>query len=192
MVSTVKGQVFVLYGLELDTFCNVTHADCPTYDLITDFIKFLNCLNIHCYHDAFESLAFASQDFAHRIEKAIQNSKVVIVVCSEVLHTAFNEATRDVLVQMKFCKMSPQSVRKLMLKSPEKFIPVTLAGQSLLPCRELQHQRCYGLQNFERFMDAVGDDLCDGRITELLKTEKRFSELQNFVKHLQELLSQTG
>jgi len=56
----------------------------------------------------------------------------------------------------------------LMLKSPEKFIPVTLAGQSLLPCRELQHQRCYGLQNF---MDVV-DDLYDGRIAKVLKTEE--------------------
>ena len=184
--------MFVLYALELDTFCNVSRADCPAYNLVTDFIKFLNCLNIHCYHDAFESLALASQDFAQRIEKAIQNSKVVIVVCSEVLHTAFNEATRDIRVQMKFGKISPQSVRKLMSKSPEKFIPVTLAGQSLLPCRELQQQRCYGLQNFERFMDTVGDDLCDGRITEVLKTEKRFSELQDFVKNLQELLSQTS
>ena len=55
-----------------------------------------------------------------------------------------------------------------MLKSPEKFIPVTLAGQSLLPCRELQHQRCYGLQNF---MDVV-DDLYDGRIAKVLKTEE--------------------
>ena len=34
-----------------------------------------------------ESLALAFQDFTHQIEKAIQNSKVVIV-CSEVLHTA--------------------------------------------------------------------------------------------------------
>ena len=113
-------------------------------------------------------------------------------MCSEVLHTAFSEAARDILVQMKFGKISPQSVRKLMSKSPEKFIPVTLAGQSLLPCRELQHQRRYDLQNFERFMDTVGDDLCDGRITEVLKTEKRFSKLQDFVKNLQELLTQTA
>lgn len=188
-----RHQVFLLYALELDNFCDVAHADCPAYNLVIDFIQFLKYLNINCYHDAFERLTLDAQDFTHQIEKAIQNSKVVIIVCSEVLHTAFNDSTCDtLLVQMKFGKISLQSIRKLVIKSPEKFIPVALAGLTLPPCKELQHQRCYSLQDFETFMDKLRDGFHEGGISELLKSEKRFSELQDFVDRLQGLLNQTS
>ena len=188
-----RHQVFVLYALELDTFCNVAHADCPAYNLVTDFIHFLKCLNINCYHDAFERLALDTQDFTRQIERAIQNSRIVIVVCSEVLYTAFNDSTCDtLLVQMKFGKISVQSIRKLVIKSPEKFIPVVLAGLTSLPCKELQHQRCYSLQDFETLMDTVRDGFHGDRISELLKSEKKFSELRDFVDRLQGLLNQSS
>jgi len=42
-----RHQVFLLYALELDNFCDIAHGDCPAYNLVTDFIQLLKYLNIN-------------------------------------------------------------------------------------------------------------------------------------------------
>ena len=185
-MSFVPGKeesIFILYALEFETFSSIKNEDCPAYGLIVDFIQFLAMVDIRCYHDAYESFSTLtnSREFSRKVQLSAQEAKTVIVVCSEVLYTAFMEC--NAMVQMKYGKFRAESVLEIMVKSPKKFVPVFLAAECSV-CTELRCERCYNLKDFERFMEeTIAKGARDEKITEILK-KPEFAELQDFVNHL--------
>ena len=150
--------------------------------------KLLYTINVPCYHDASESFQCDSmQEFSSKVERAVKEARIVIVICSEVLYTAFNShSTSPKLVQMKFGKFNLSRVKRVMSRSPPKFVPVTLTGSTSV-CQELQDNQCFKLQNYEQFMEAVETSSSTGCMAEVLN-DPAFSEIRNFNSTLQDML----
>ena len=180
-----KRQIFILYALELDTFRRVTREDYPTYSLVLDMANFLHTLNLPCLHDASETFQCDSiQEFSSKVERAVKDSRVVIVICSEVLYTAFSSSSNSSkLVQMKFGKFSLSRVKKVMMKSSKKFVPVTLTG-SVSVFKELQENRCFHIQNYEEFMLSIKKSSSTGEAL----SDPAFSEIRDLYFILQDML----
>ena len=135
-------------------------------------------VNICCYHDAYDSFSTVtnSREFSSKVRLAVQKAKTVIVVCSEVLYTAFMEY--DSMVQMKYGRFRAESILEIVVKSPKKFVPVFLATECPV-CTELQCERSYNLKDFERLMEEAKED----KVADILK-KPEYSELRDFVAHL--------
>ena len=114
----------------------------------------------------------------------MKDSRVVIVICSEVLYTAFSSSSNSSkLVQMKFGKFSLSRVKKVMMKSSKKFVPVTLTG-SVSVCKELQENRCFHIQNYEEFMLSIKKSSSTGEAL----SDPAFSEIRDLYFILQDML----
>ena len=183
--KTKKPPIFILYALELDTFQKVTTEDYPTYSLVLDTANLLSALNLPCYHDASEAFQCDSiQEFPKKVERAVTDAKAVIVICSEVLYTAFGDSkTGSKLAQMNFGKFSVLQVKEIMARSNAKFVPVTLTGSGSV-CRDLQNSRYFNLQNYEQFMASVKKPL-----TPEVLNDPAFSEIRELCAILHRLLS---
>ena len=181
-----KPSIFILYTLELETFQKVTQQDYPTYSLVLDMANLLHALNLPCYHDGSESFQNDSiQDFSSKVSRAVTDAKAVIVICSEVLHTAFSGAWNNrKQAQMKFGKFNVSQVSKVMTKSTNKFVPVTLTGVSSV-CSELQTVQCFNLKNYEQFMSCMSVSLNHVDV----QSDPHFSEIREFAATLQKLVS---
>ena len=177
-----RPSIFILYTLELETFQKVAQQDYPTYSLVLDMANLLYALNLPCYHNGSESFQNDSiQDFSSKVNRAVKEAKAVIVICSEVLHTAFNNGKK---AQMKFGKFCVSQVSKVMTLSTSKFVPVTLTGTGSV-CSELQTVRCFDLQNYEQFMSCVS--VSSNHVE--VQSDPRFSEIREFAVALQKLVS---
>ena len=179
-----RPPIFILYALELDNFQKVIGEDYPTYSLVLDLVKMFYLLNIPCFHDGSECFQNDSiQDFSCKIERALKDSKAVVVICSEVLSTAFNDAAHSGRrqAQMKFGKFNVSKVSKYMMKSTDKFVPVTLTGVSSV-CSELQNNRCFDLKNHGQFMVSI-------KTSSNVRSDPEFSEINELVLKLQQLIS---
>ena len=174
--------MYVLYALELEGFSSVANEDNPAYNLIVDFVQLLDALGIPCHYDA-EQTSAADPD---TVENSVEEARLVVVVCSEVMREALNSTAKNTRVQMKSSKFDAQSIRTLMSKFPEKFILVTLAGDSQ-ECT-LRSQWCYDLRNFECFLRQLnGNADPQGRAVALL-AQREFRELQVFVDMVRSLV----
>ena len=192
ILATLAGKrIFILYGLELEPFHNVKYEDCPAYNLITDFVQFLATCGIHCYHDAFKSFSNEPQDFPNKVETAVQEAKIVIVICSEVLNAVFTSDSDSTatctMVQMKYGRFNAQNILGIMKHNPEKFIPVHLAGGSPI-CEVLRGRKGYNLQEFESFRVKMRAEDAGVGAAELNSVNFKTS-LRGFVKLRTELVS---
>lgn len=174
-----KSWVYIIYGLELNKYSGIEHEDYPAYEIITEFIHLLQVLGVSCHHDAVESIT-DSQDSCTSVEESVQDARMVIVVCSEVLHTAFAETSENALVRMKFGMFNARHILKLIIQSPMKFIPVVLAGDGEF-CDELPSQRGYNLHSFHLFLQELEGTFSEEKIAEVLEREE-FTELREFVQ----------
>ena len=184
--KTNRPSIFILYTLELETFQKVAQQNYPTYSLVLDMANLLYALNLPCYHDGSESFQNDSmQDFSSKVSRAVKEAKAVIVICSEVLHTAFSGAQNNgEKAQMKFGKFDISQVNKVMTKLTNKFVPVSLTGASSV-CSELQTVRCFNLQNYDQFMSCV--NVSSNHVE--VQSDPRFSEIREFAATLQKLVS---
>ena len=114
------------------------------------------------------------QEFSSKVIRAVRDSKAVVVICSEVLATAFGGTARTdrKQAQMKFGKFGVSKVSKIMMKSAEKFVPVTLTGANSI-CPELQKKRCFDLKNHGEFMSSARASLNRADV----QSDPQFSEL---------------
>lgn len=184
--KTKSPPIFILYALELETFNKVTLEDYPTYSLVLDLADLLYVLNLPCYHDGSEYFQNDSmQDFSGKVKRAVEEVKAVIVICSEVLHTAFsNTQNHREQAQMKYGKFDVSYVKGIMTKSTQKFVPVTLTGVSSI-CLELQSRQCFNLKNYDQFMSCVKTS---SNPEEVLR-DPSFSEIRELAVILKQLLS---
>ncbi len=173
-------DVFILYGLELDKFRSVRKVNSPAHSLIMDLVSFLEALKIPCGHDAHVSSSLKVRSFSAEIEQRVERAKVVIVVCSEVLCTAFSKASSSSTVQMKFGRFRVQRIRGCIAGCPSKFVPVVLAGHPPV-FRELGGQKQFNVEGFVSLLRLEN-------VEEALKRPE-LSELYAFVQHLRQLLS---
>lgn len=178
--------IFILYALELERFNKVALEDYPTYSLVLDLANLLYVLNLPCYHDGSEYFQNDSmQDFSGKVKRAVEEVKAVIVICSEVLHTALSNAqNHKEQAQMKYGKFDVSHVKGIMTKSTQKFVPVTLTGASSV-CLELQSRRCFNLKNYEQFMSCVKTS---SNPEEVLR-DPSFSEIRELSVILKQLVS---
>ena len=174
--------VYVLYALELEGFSSVANEDNPAYNLIVDFVQLLDALGIPCRYDA-EKTSATDPD---TVENSVEDARLVVVVCSEVMQEALNSTAKNTRVQMKFSKFDAQSIRTLMSKFPKKFIPVTLAGDSqVCDIDTLCSQRLHDLRNFECFIRQLNGDTQERALALLAKIE--FRELNEFLELVRSL-----
>ena len=185
--GTRRPPIFILYALELGTYQRIRREDYPTYTLVMDLTNILFALNLPCYHDGSESFQDDSiQDFSSKVSRAVREAKAVVVMCSEVLSTAFRDAASGRRkAQMKFGKFSVSRVSKTMEVSPDKFVPVNLTGAGSV-CSELQGMRYFNLQNHEQFLSA-----CRGSVNSVCvqNGDPQFSEFSELARKLGQLLS---
>ena len=147
-----------------------------------DLVKILHLLNLPCFYDGSECFQNDSiQDFSCKVERALKDCKGVVVLCSEVLSTAFNDATHSGTkqAQMKFGKFNVSRVSKYMMKSTDKFVPVTLTGLSSV-CTELKNNHCFDLKDYEKFIKTSSN---------VRKNDSSFSEIDGLVLKLRQLIS---
>ena len=121
------------------------------------------------------------------MEQALREAKAVVVLCSEVLHTALTAPQQVKHVQMQYGQFITENILQLLADSPEKIVPVFLAGTAPL-CPELSKGRSFALQQFQGFMRGVRvDGECTGDRVGLRMQKQGFTELQDFVNHVKTL-----
>lgn len=184
-----RPPIFILYALELETYQKIYREDYPTYSLVLDLTNVLYALDLPCYHDGSESFLDDSiQGFSSKVNRAVREASAVVVLCSEVLYTAFRQAASGrKKAQMKFGRFSVFQVKKIMETSVGKFVPVTLTGGSPTSsvCPELQGKRCFNLHNHEQFLSTARGSVNSAGVH---NNDPQFSEFSELAKELKQLL----
>ncbi len=141
-------DVYILYGLELGVYADLSDQDFPAYDQVVELAGKLGDIGILCCYDGGNT---GEEECGVMAEEAIKAAKRVLLITSEVLYSAFAAAhhcTSGVVVQMRFSTFTVQTVQSLIAEAPDRFIPVSLAGSSRV-IGELRSQRVYNLQKLE-------------------------------------------
>ena len=181
-----RPPIFILYALELGNFHKIRREDYPTYSLVLELTNVLYALDLPCYHDGSDSFQNDSiQDFPSKVYRAVREAKAVVVLCSEVLSTAFREAKNNKRkAQMKFGVFSVLRVKKIMDMCAGKFVPVTLTGASSV-CLELQGKHCFNLHNYVQFLSTARGSVNSVGVQ---NNEPQFSEFRELAMELKQLL----
>ena len=181
-----RPPIFILYALELATYQKIRREDYPTYSLVLDLTNILYALDLPCYHDGSDSFQNDSiEAFSSKVSRAVRDAKAVVVVCSEVLTTAFHEAKRKRRnAQMKFGEFSVVRVKKVMEMFRGNFVPVILTGGSSVS-PELQGKRCFDLHNYQQFLLTARGSV---NSVSVQSKDPQFSEFAELALELKQLL----